>query len=211
MTKSIYIIDLETTGLNDFPDDFPLEIAIYKLNLDNTQEITEVYNTLIGYPEKFKEKINASWWSKQSGIKFKDLQDAPRIQEVYAVMKEILHGQQVLSWNMAYDFGKFIDRMHRSSLYKDFRCKRKIYAIGNINYKRLDCPMEEASHILRIENYYGYKWPTLQEAADYYDVKEPEGEAHRAAYDTHLTTMIVAKMIEKSDYVVVTVVPKEAN
>jgi len=189
-----------------------LEIAIYKLDLDSDdQKITEVYNTLIGYPEKFREKINTSWWSKQSGITYDDLKAAPKIHEIYASMKELLEDQHVLSWNMAFDFGNFLNQMHRSALYKDFKCKNKIHEIGKINYIQLECPMEVATNILCIKNYHGYKWPTLQEAAKYYDVTEPEGEAHRAAYDTHLTAKIVRKMIEKSDYVVVALVSKEAN
>lgn len=82
-----------------------------------------------------------------------------------------------------------------------------------LNYKDEFCTMEYYTNILKIENYYGYKWPKLEEVIDYLNISEErinkaanslfyaDGNDigyHDSRYDVAATTEIYIKTIKEN-------------
>ncbi len=188
--KPIYVIDLETTGLEGYPYDVIVEVGVYRIS--RTLKVRHIYNTLIGHPVSKQELIDNSWWSKQSGVKFEDMHDSPSMEIVWRKLYSYIGDYPVVSWNTPYDFGMFLNRMSID------------YTLKQI-WKELPDPMRISAPIVRANwnNYYqSWKWPTLKEASEYYDVYlDPAGyDFHRADYDTHITALTIAEMIRRGDY-----------
>lgn len=112
------IIDTETTGLRKTPDrpDRVLEIGIAELN-EMTGEITPVYNELIRYPD-FKEFVDhyektyeEVWILHNTDMRVEDILTADKdLPTVMREVREIVRGKVVTSYNVPFDFGKFLNR-----------------------------------------------------------------------------------------------------
>ena len=197
----LFVIDLETAGdarFTDHPVDQITELAVYKINTDLSVE--HIYDSLISHPEELKDKINSSWWAKQARISFEDLKDKPSLLDVWQYLTPILDNQHIVSWNMSFDFTKFLDRINRDIDKGEFGDN-----IKPINFIKLPCPMIVSSLIIKIEynHYYGsWKWPRLNEASEFYEINlDGDGyDFHRAVYDTHVSALVVAEMIKRGDY-----------
>lgn len=183
--NEIFVIDFETTGLESYPSSIPTEIAIYKINKD--LEVHHIYDSLIGWSKKFKEKIDNSWWSEHSGVKFDNLKNFPKLEKQWTKIRKYLENQNATSWNTGYDFDKFV-----YPLMKDF---------GEFDLSELSCPMLVSTDILQIPGYYGNKWPSLDEAAAYFNINlDSSGYYHRADFDTHTAALIIVEMIKRGEY-----------
>lgn len=54
---------------------------------------------------------------------------------------------------------------------------------------------------LKIEGKYGkYKWPKLNETAEYYGIEVDELSTHRSDYDTYLCKEIFVRMFQDNNY-----------
>lgn len=187
--KTIYVIDLETTGLKSYPADLPIEISIYKITPD--LEVKHSYTTLIRYHQDLEDKINGSWWAEQSGVTWEDTKESPTLREVWNRLRMILKNQYVTSWNVSFDFNRMLIPMSKR--------------FGPLDFKLLQCPMLVATNIVKAEwnEYYSsWKWPSLEEAASYYDVSvDPNGYGfHRAGYDANVTSEVLVEMIRRKQY-----------
>ena len=75
----IYVIDIETTGLDGWQNDHVVEISIMKANLTK-QKIEQVYHNLIHYDTtKWDEKTKNAWIFEKDIIKLDEIQNAPAI------------------------------------------------------------------------------------------------------------------------------------
>ena len=71
----------------------------------------------------------------------------------------------------------------------------------NIPYMKKFCTMNENVENLKIEGKYGkYKWPKLNETAEYYGIEVDELSTHRSDYDTYLCKEIFVKMLKDNNY-----------
>ncbi len=189
LEKEIIILDLETTGLTSYPNSIPVEIAVYKIK--KNLEVEHILDSFIQWPACDEQRINDSWWSDMSGIKYKDTIGSSGIKGIWTELKCILDNKKVTSWNTSYDFGLFIRPLE--------------IIFGKLNYELLPCPMKTSADIVKVSYndwYHSWKWPTLGEAAEYYGIHlDPDGYGfHRADYDTHMTALIVAEMIRRKEF-----------
>ncbi len=204
--NEIYIIDLETTGLSPYPTDYPVEICLGKINIDD-EKYTEILNTLVIPPEPSKlkgilkqlhnksmvQKINNSYWTKYlGGSTYDEIVEKGR--PFFDVFREIFNTideESILSWNVDFDIGLYLNNI-RAKHYKE------------IHYQVLKCPMVVATDIIKIpHSYYQYKFPKLAEASEYYEIYvDTDGyDYHRAGYDVAVTAETVLEMIRRGDYI----------
>ena len=121
----IYVIDIETTGLNGWKSDHVVEISIMKANLTK-QKIEQVYHTLIHYDTtQWDEKIKNAWIFKQGIIKLEEIQQATKgLKKVVEEVRKILTGKFIAAYNNEFDFNKFL--LHEPWNINPKTCKIKI-------------------------------------------------------------------------------------
>ncbi|MCK4896441.1 MAG: hypothetical protein KAS47_06495 [Candidatus Heimdallarchaeota archaeon] len=121
----IYVIDIETTGLDGWQNDHVVEISIMKANLTK-QKIEQVYHNLIHYDTtKWDEKTKNAWIFEKDIIKLDEIQNAKKgIQEVSNEVRKILTGKFISAYNNNFDFDKFL--LHEPWRINPETCKVKI-------------------------------------------------------------------------------------
>lgn len=197
MIDTFYVLDFETSGLSHFPDTIPIEVAIFEMKWDYKQEVWISHCLLdefFDWSALYKEEINGSWWSRNTGIDFGYVKAnaTTSIVDLWEKIKLILDGKYVISWNTDFDFGKILIPMMEE--YPSFELRI------------LDCPMKKLTEILQIRHvYYGYKYPTLDDAMQFYQVSlryDVDGNslAHRSYWDTAYTCEILNKAISENHY-----------
>ena len=110
----VLIIDTETTGLSGYPKDRVLEIGIAELEGGS---VRPVYSEIIRYPDiaEFDRKyVNLDgsegiWIYRNSDLRMEDTLNASKdVERVAAEVREIVSGREVTSYNVEFDFGKFL-------------------------------------------------------------------------------------------------------
>ncbi|MHA1466209.1 MAG: hypothetical protein ACTSVO_12350 [Candidatus Heimdallarchaeaceae archaeon] len=121
----IYVIDIETTGLDGWKSDHVVEISIMKANLTN-QKIEQVYHNLIYYDTtKWDEKTRNAWIFEKGIIKLDEIQSAKKdIHEVSNEVRKILTGKFISAYNNNFDFDKFL--LHEPWNINPKTCKIKV-------------------------------------------------------------------------------------
>jgi DNA polymerase III epsilon subunit-like protein len=107
----IYVVDIETTGLDGIPKDLVLEIALMRVNLLK-QIITQVYHSIIHYDtNKWDEETKNAWIFKQEILSLEEIQNADKdISIVTQEVQEILVGKYIAAFNNAFDLEKFLSK-----------------------------------------------------------------------------------------------------
>ncbi|MCQ2078898.1 MAG: 3'-5' exonuclease [archaeon] len=115
---SILVIDTETTGLTGHPKDRVLEIGIAELTSDG--EVRPVYGEMIRYDDIVAfdaEYINEKdgepgcWIYRHSTMDINDTLNAAKdLPTVVSEVRDIVRGRVVTSYNVPFDFGRFLDR-----------------------------------------------------------------------------------------------------
>lgn len=112
----VLIIDTETTGLRGIPEDRVLEIGIAEYD-EFSGDISPVYSEMIRYDDivDFDSKyvnIDGSrgiWIYRNSDMRMEDtLNAANDLDTVVREVQEIVSGKEVTSYNVGFDFGKFL-------------------------------------------------------------------------------------------------------
>ena len=112
----VLIIDTETTGLRGIPEDRVLEIGIAEYD-EVSGKISPVYSEMIRYDDivDFDSKyvnIDGSrgiWIYRNSDMRVGDTLNAPKdLDTVVREVREIVSGKEVTSYNVKFDFGKFL-------------------------------------------------------------------------------------------------------
>lgn len=113
----IYIVDLETTGLDGYPTDHVVEVGVARFD-QISGKVTPVYNAIIRIPEIRKiheEKINPDgsrgcWVFNHTSLTLDKVENSKTAQcDVVHELRGLLDGQFVTSYNMPFDFGSFLD------------------------------------------------------------------------------------------------------
>jgi len=200
----IYVVDIETTGLDGTPKDHVIEIAVMRVNLLN-QIITQVYHTLIHYDtKKWDEETKNAWIFKQGFLSINDIQNAEK--DLTTVVKEVqklLAGKYVTAFNNAFDLERF--------LYKE---PWDITEVTN-KTKTAPCLMLSASNYLRpIGRKYKNKIYSLDHTINELINKDTESirinkgleeriigfKAHRANYDAFYAACILLELYRRKHY-----------
>ena len=176
--REIGIIDIETTGfLNQ--GGLIVEIGIVGLDLD-TGDIQEKYNSIVqenGFGLKHTRNP-LGWIFKNSDLKYEDVINAPNFEsekeKIDNALQEFSLG--VTAYNKKFDLGFLNSR--------------------GIEVNDLPCPMIVSTPILNLPGRYGAKWPTVEEAWNYF-IGEPYVEAHRALDDAWHEAKIVYELYKR--------------
>jgi len=169
--EKVAIIDIETTGL--YPNSsLILEIGIVELDL-NSGKTKILFDSLVNEPG-FGENHRSSWIFENSDMVFEEVLKAPELSEFENELQTIFNKYGVSAYNKAFDLGFLTDR-------------------GFFFPNELPCIMITSTSVCRIpfrrpldmERYSGreYKWPSVQEAWNFFFPHSNYIEGHRAADD----------------------------
>lgn len=166
----VLIIDTETTGLSDYPKDRVLEIGIAELEGGS---VRPVYSEIIRYPDiaEFDRKYvnpNGSegiWIYRNSDLRIEDTLNAAKdVETVAAEIREIVSGREVTSYNVPFDFGKFL--FHEPWNLKELcsvpydimdLATKRVYSLAEADMIP-DKALQERLLREREESYYPNKW-----------------------------------------------------
>lgn len=206
----VLIIDTETTGLSGYPKDRVLEIGIAELEEGS---VKPVYSEIIRYSDiaEFDRKyVNLDgsegiWIYRNSDLRIEDTLDAAKdVETVAAEIREIVSGKEVTSYNVGFDFGKFL--YHEPWNLKEL-CSVP-YDIMELATKRVYSLAEEdmipdkmlQDRLLREreESYYPEKWVRSIDAYGALCPGDPmglEGMRHRAIDDAVMEGWILRELM----------------
>lgn len=200
----IYVVDLETTGLDGLPKDHIVEIALMRVNLLK-QIVTQVYHTIIHYDTtEWDEDTRNAWIFKQGGLSIDDIQNAEKdLATVIKEVQQILAGKFIAAFNNAFDLDKFLSKepwnineemnktktapclMHSAAEYlrpSGRKHKNRIYNLG-FSKKNL---INNTTECITINK-------KLEERIS-------EFEAHRANYDAFYAACILLELYRRKRY-----------
>jgi DNA polymerase III epsilon subunit-like protein len=180
--NKILIVDLETSGLS-YIKDVIFEAGIVCLDL-TSGHIETLFDSCIREPH-LSSKHRDSWIFSNSDLTPEAIRSAPTLAEVRPTIQAIFDQYEgMTAFNSKFDFG----------------------FLRNRNFtlpKELPCPMILSTEILKLppkNGYPGYKWPSAQEAWDYYFPDSPYKEKHRGADDARIESAIVYEMYKRGQY-----------
>jgi len=168
LENMISILDIETTGLNRYFD-MICEIGICTLNLDNGR-IKPIFHIIC--QEENKKFSDNSWIFKNSDLTIDTVRKAHYLEECRYTLQRKLDIHPLTAYNQNFDFS-FLES-------RDFKIHKKFWD-----------PMIKLTPILKIPSFYGYKWPSVQEAYNYFYPKERYIERHRALDDVKHEAKII--------------------
>lgn len=200
----IYVLDIETTGLDGSPKDLVVEISIMRANVLK-QKIIQVYNSVIHYDtNKWDDNLRNSWIFRKGVLTVEEIQNAEKdLPTAIEEVKKILSGKFIAAYNNAFDFDKFLNQepwninlestktktapciMITSSEYlrpSGKKYRNRIYKLAYSRNKLLDANTE--SIIINKE---------LEEEIS-------ELEEHRASYDAFYTACILLELYKRKQY-----------
>lgn len=170
MSEWLYVLDLETTGLMGHPQDLILEVALAKIHKLTHQTIA--LQTDIVYQDIKDQRVKHCWVVNNNIISLNEIEKGEVLEKVLEKTKKFIGEADYTTYNVEFDYFKFL---------KYFGFK----------YPKF-CLMERACKVLKLPNEYGYdnyKWPTLQEAFNYFAPEQIRTQTHRALDDV---TMAIA-------------------
>ena len=186
----IFVVDTETTGLDGYPKDVIVEIAICKVDT-KSKTVEDVYNSIVGHDVKSWDSFRrTAWIFRNTTLKLPMVASAKPEKEVVEEVREFLKDRSVTSFNVSFDFPSFLSS-------EPWKLDEVVKNIEN-------CIMERATLVCKIKGSYGnYKWPTLEEAYEMLCKGNPakiKGQTHRALDDTLMASHILLSLIESDNY-----------
>ena len=186
----IYVVDTETTGLDGFPEDVIVEIAVCKVDTEK-KTVDVIYDSIVGHGVKSWDHLRKhAWIFGNSDLALVDVSKATPQKDVVKKVREILKDKYVTSFNTDYDFTRFLccDPWDLYEVVKDI----------------CNCIMLSATPVCGIEGYYGeYKWPRLEEAYAILCKDNPakvKDQPHRALSDTLMASHVLLSLIDRDAY-----------
>ncbi len=200
----IFVVDLETTGLKGYPDDYVVEIAVMKVDLQKNR-IEQIYQSLIHYDvENWDEDLRNSWIFQNTDITLQKIQETEKDSETVVLeIRRILQNRYVTSFNIMFDFDKFL--------------KHEIWNINErkCNIKFAPCIMISASEYLKLSfkdnkiklvSLHNAKRNIVSKKSSILKnnhklaLKIEEQGFHRASYDTFYASCILLELWIRGEY-----------
>ena len=207
----VLIIDTETTGLRGIPEDRVLEIGIAEYD-EVSGKISPVYSEMIRYDDivDFDSKyvnIDGSrgiWIYRNSDMRMEDTLNASKDAETVASeVREIVSGREVTSYNVAFDFGKFLYQEPwniRNIVTRKIDIMKlattKVYELADSDSIE-DKGLQERLLREREDSYYPEKWVRSIDAYRVLCPEDPmglEGMRHRAIDDAVMEGWILKSL-----------------
>lgn len=181
--KNILIIDIETTGFIDRGGKI-VEIGIVELNLE-TGAKKIVFNKITHEKGVTLKEVEDSWIVKNSDLTLEEIRHSKSLDVLRPEIQKILDDYPLGStaYNNTFDFG-FLDS-------RGFRFPKK-----------LACPMKLSTDICKIPGNRGNKWPSVQEAWNFFFGNDTGYiETHRGADDAFHEADIVFELYKRGVFV----------
>ena len=188
--QSIYVIDTETTGLDGYPRDVVVDIAICKADL-RKGTVENVYSSIVGYDvEKWDDGKRNAWIFQNTDLTLDAVAAAPSAEKVAAEVRNILRDKNVSTFNTGFDLVKFL--------------YREPWSLKNV-IRESRCIMLASKDVCKIPGFYEeYKWPRLDEAYSMLVDGDPAGirgnQTHRALSDAVMASHILIALYRKGAY-----------
>ena len=186
----IYVIDTETTGLNGFPYDHVVDVAVCRA-LPAEGRAEPVLDSVVGHDVRsWPKEAREAWIFENTDLTLEQVASAAPATMVAAELRSLLRGRMVTSYNVQFDFNRFLD--HRPWSLR-----------GEVNMT--PCIMLRSMEVCRIPGSYDrYKWPKLQEAYDMIVEGDPaaigEEQRHRAMEDALMASHVLIELIRRRLY-----------
>lgn len=177
--ETIAILDLETTGFSPAKDCI-VEIGVVELNLQ-TGQARIIYDELVR-EDAFSAKHADAWIFKNSDLKFADVMAAKPLNRT--VLQCILNCYSATAFNNKFDF--------------EFLTARGFV------FDPLPCPMQLSTNLCKLpkKRGSGYKWPSVEEAWQFFFNDHSYIEKHRGADDALHEAFIVHELYKRGVFVV---------
>ena len=189
LDQSIYVLDTETTGLDGYPDDVVVDIAVCRVDpVKGTVE--NVYSSVVGHDvSKWSDKMRDAWIFQNTDLTLEQVSKAPPAEKVAADITKILDGKNVTAFNKEFDMNKFL--YHRPWNLK-----------GRIRESR--CIMLASKNVCKLPGLYDYKWPRLDEAYSMIVKGDPAcingDQEHRALSDAVMASYVLIELFRSGNY-----------
>jgi DNA polymerase-3 subunit epsilon len=188
--KKIYVVDTETTGLDGYPDDVIIEIAICKVDIEK-KNVKNVYSSLVGHDvHSWAHWQKNAWIFGNSNLSLSMIASAKAEARIAKEVRVILKDKYVTSFNLGYDFAQFLFFPP--------------WLLDEVIKETCNCIMIAATPVCGIDGYYGeYKWPRLDEAYSMLCNGNPaniDDQTHRALDDTLMASHVLLSLIESNAY-----------
>ncbi|WP_400232139.1 3'-5' exonuclease [Methanomethylophilus alvi] len=201
----VLIIDTETTGLSGYPKDRVLEIGIAELEEGS---VKPVYSDIVEFDRKYVNPNGSEgiWIYRNSDLRMEDTLNASKdVERVAAEVREIVSGREVTSYNVPFDFGKFLYRepwnlKELCSIPYDIMelATKRVYSLAENDIIQ-DKALRERLLMEREESYYPNKWIRSIDAYRALCPEDPmglEGMRHRAVDDAVMEGWILRTLLK---------------
>lgn len=185
--KSIYVVDIETTGLNGEPKDHVVEVGVYRVTPSG---VSPVYSAIVKPYYELYDGWADSWVFQNTDLCPEHVLCGVPQDKVRRELKWILDGMPATSFNYEFDFDKFLNK--------------EPWGINNL---KMPCIMKMAGkaygNVLPCSQYSGC--PNAQSTYRHVCPENPAElpgsiELHRALEDAHMESCMLHKMIYAGDY-----------
>lgn len=212
----VLVIDTETTGLRGIPEDRVLEIGISEYD-EVSGNISPVYSEMIRYDDivEFDSKyVNPDgsrgiWIYRNSDMRMEDTLNAAKdLDTVVREVREIVSGKEVTSYNVRFDFGKFLYQEPwniRNIVTRKIDIMKlattKVYELADSDSIE-DKVLQERLLREREDSYYPEKWVRSIDAYRVLCPEDPmglEGMRHRAIDDAVMEGWILKSLSQQSN------------
>ncbi|KAB1228470.1 3'-5' exonuclease [Chryseobacterium viscerum] len=176
--EKILIVDIETTGFLQQKGKI-VEIGIVELDLANGEKKI-IFDQVTHEKGITKEECENSWIIKNSNLTVEEIRTSKSLDKLKPEVQDIINSYRfgITAYNNAFDFGFMENR-------------------GFIFPKKLACPMKLSTGICQIPSARGFKWPTVEEAYEFFFGKTTYIEAHRGADDAYHEADIVYELYKR--------------
>lgn len=172
----ILVLDIETTGFLDKGGKI-VEIGIVELNLENGNRKI-LFDSVVHEKGITKEEIENSWIINNSSLSVEDVQHSPDLRRVTKWVQGIIDAYPlgITAYNNVFDFGFMESR-------------------GFVFANKLPCPMKLSTDICQIPGKFNdFKWPSVEEAYEYFFPDSNYDEEHRGADDAMHESEIIHEL-----------------
>jgi DNA polymerase-3 subunit epsilon len=190
LDQSIYVIDTETTGLDGYPRDVVVDIAVCKVD-PRKGTVDEIYSSVVGHDvSRWNDERKNAWIFQNTDLSLDMVASAPPAEKVASDIRKILSGKNVTTFNTGFDLDKFL-------YHEPWSLKGKIIPSR--------CIMLASKNVCRLPGLYEeYKWPKLEEAYSIIVDGDPAGingeQTHRALSDAVMASHILIALCRNGRY-----------
>ncbi|MGN1045139.1 MAG: exonuclease domain-containing protein [Candidatus Methanomethylophilaceae archaeon] len=207
----VLIIDTETTGLSGYPKDRVLEIGMAELEEGSVKPVySEIirYSDIVEFDRKYVNPDGSEgiWIYRNSNLRMEDTLNASKdVERVAAEVRAIVTGREVTSYNVPFDFGKFLYHEPRNlkelcSVPYDIMelATKRVYSLAEEDMIP-DRALQERLLREREESYYPNKWIRSIDAYRALCPEDPMGlevMRHRAVDDAVMEGWILRTLLK---------------